>query len=42
MPPTVAIAGGSTGLGRAIVEALKEDGRYNVVILSRKVRPVSL
>lgn len=37
MSTTVAIAGGSTGLGRAIVEALKKDGRYEVLILSRKV-----
>lgn len=36
---TVAVAGGTGGLGRAIVEALVADGKQ-VVILSRKVRIV--
>lgn len=40
MSTVVAVAGGTNGLGRAIVEALKEDGRYEVVIFSRKVRPI--
>ncbi|KAK3201607.1 hypothetical protein GRF29_185g1449651, partial [Pseudopithomyces chartarum] len=31
MSTTVAIAGGSTGLGRAIVEALKKDGRLTSI-----------
>jgi NAD(P)-dependent dehydrogenase (short-subunit alcohol dehydrogenase family) len=34
---TVAVAGGSGGLGRSITEAIVAAGRYEVVILSRKV-----
>ncbi|KAJ4289073.1 hypothetical protein N0V90_011415 [Kalmusia sp. IMI 367209] len=37
MSTVVAVAGGSNGLGRAIVDALKETGRYEVLIFSRKV-----
>lgn len=36
---TIAVAGGSGGLGRAIVEALKADGRYEVFVLARKANP---
>ncbi|KAL1599833.1 hypothetical protein SLS60_007638 [Paraconiothyrium brasiliense] len=39
MSTTIAVAGGSSGLGRAIVDALKEDGHYEVLILSRKENP---
>ncbi|KAF3011158.1 hypothetical protein E8E13_011507 [Curvularia kusanoi] len=39
MSPVVAVAGGSGGLGRAIVDALKADGSYDVVILARKSNP---
>lgn len=35
---TVGVAGGTAGLGRAIVETLLTDGAYQVVILSRRVR----
>ena len=38
MSSIVAVAGGSAGLGRAIVEQLVADGRYQVIILSRSVR----
>jgi uncharacterized protein YbjT (DUF2867 family) len=34
---TVAVAGGSGGLGRSITEAIVAVGKYEVVILSRKV-----
>ncbi|KAH6668598.1 hypothetical protein F5X68DRAFT_249384 [Plectosphaerella plurivora] len=33
---TVAVAGGTGGLGRSITEAIIADGKYEVVILSRK------
>ncbi|KAF2676089.1 NAD(P)-binding protein [Lentithecium fluviatile CBS 122367] len=39
MSPVIAVAGGSHGLGRAIVDGLKADGRYEVVILGRKANP---
>ncbi|KAK5987361.1 Oxidoreductase BOA1 [Cladobotryum mycophilum] len=32
----VAVAGGTGGLGRTIVEALEEDGTHDVVVLTRK------
>ena len=35
--PTVAVAGGTGKLGRAIVEAILADGKFDVVILSREV-----
>jgi uncharacterized protein YbjT (DUF2867 family) len=38
MSSIVAVAGGSGGLGRAIIDALKADKRYTPLILSRKVR----
>lgn len=34
----VAVAGGLGNVGKTIVEVLKEDPKYNVIILSRKVR----
>jgi len=37
MSSVVAVAGGSGGLGRAITEVLKADGRYDVLVLSRTV-----
>ena len=33
----IAVAGGTGGVGRAIVDALKATGKYEVVVLSRKV-----
>ena len=40
--PTVAVAGGTGKLGRTIVEMLLENPGYNVVVLSRQVRVVSI
>lgn len=37
----VAVAGGSSGLGLTIVQALKVQGKHEVLILSRKVRRYS-
>ncbi|KAI8179641.1 Oxidoreductase BOA1 [Colletotrichum sp. SAR 10_86] len=34
---SVAIAGGTGGLGRALVEAIQARGRYQVIVLTRKV-----
>lgn len=34
----VAVAGGSSGLGLTIVQALKVQGKHEVLVLSRKVR----
>jgi uncharacterized protein YbjT (DUF2867 family) len=34
----IAIAGGSGGLGRALVEALKQHGGFEVFVLARKAR----
>ncbi|KAF2874389.1 hypothetical protein BDV95DRAFT_331579 [Massariosphaeria phaeospora] len=39
MSPVVAVAGGTDGLGRGIVEALKAGGQYEIVVLSRKTNP---
>lgn len=33
----VAIAGGTGNVGRTIVDAFKEDGKHEVIILARKV-----
>jgi uncharacterized protein YbjT (DUF2867 family) len=38
MSHIVAVAGGSGGLGRAIIDALKASSKYKSLILSRKVR----
>ncbi|KAF1957217.1 NAD(P)-binding protein [Byssothecium circinans] len=35
--PVIAVAGGSGGLGRAIVDALRASGEYDVVVLSRSL-----
>jgi len=35
--PTVAVAGGTGKLGRAIVEAIQADCKFDVVILAREV-----
>lgn len=35
--PIVAIAGGTGGFGRTIVEKLREKSSYGVVVLSREV-----
>ncbi|KAH7161739.1 hypothetical protein EDB81DRAFT_925388 [Dactylonectria macrodidyma] len=32
----VAVAGGTHGIGRAIVDAIKEQGKYQLIVLSRK------
>jgi uncharacterized protein YbjT (DUF2867 family) len=37
MPAVIAVAGGSGGLGRALVDALKADDRYEPLILARTV-----
>jgi NAD(P)-dependent dehydrogenase (short-subunit alcohol dehydrogenase family) len=37
MSSIVAVAGGSRGLGRAIVEAILADNKHHVFILSRQV-----
>jgi NADP-dependent 3-hydroxy acid dehydrogenase YdfG len=42
MSTVVAVAGGSSGLGRTIVDALKLDGRYEVLILGRKVLSIQI
>lgn len=39
---TVAVAGGTGGIGRTIVETLVEQGKHKVVILSRKVSKMNL
>ncbi|EEY16168.1 conserved hypothetical protein [Verticillium alfalfae VaMs.102] len=36
MSSVVAVAGGTGGIGRAIVEEITADGKFNVIILSRK------
>lgn len=33
--PKVAVAGGSAGIGKAIVDAIEQDGSYEYIILSR-------
>lgn len=38
MPSTVAVAGGTGGLGRALIEAILADGKFNVVIPARTVK----
>ena len=35
--PVVAVAGGTGGLGRALVDAIIATGKYEVKILSRQV-----
>jgi NAD(P)-dependent dehydrogenase (short-subunit alcohol dehydrogenase family) len=42
MSKIVAVAGGSGGLGRSIIDALNEDKKYTALILARKVRLPSL
>jgi hypothetical protein len=42
MSSNVAVAGGSQGLGRAIVDALKESGKYTTLVLSRKVHLIDM
>jgi NAD(P)-dependent dehydrogenase (short-subunit alcohol dehydrogenase family) len=34
---TVAVAGGTGGIGKTIVEELARQGKYKVLVLSRKV-----
>lgn len=36
--PVVAAAGGTAGIGRALVEGAQADGRFDVAVPSRKVR----
>jgi uncharacterized protein YbjT (DUF2867 family) len=38
----IAVAGGTGGVGRAIVDALNGTGKFEVVILSRKACSVAL
>lgn len=33
----VAVVGGTGNVGKTIVDALKKDGKYDVIVLSRKV-----
>jgi uncharacterized protein YbjT (DUF2867 family) len=35
--PVIAVAGGSGGVGKTIVEKLLEESKYDVVVLSRGV-----
>lgn len=37
MSRIIAVAGGSGHLGRAIADAIRNDGKYEVVVLGRKV-----
>jgi len=39
MSHVVAVAGGTGQLGRALVEAIKADGKYELMIFARSVRP---
>jgi uncharacterized protein YbjT (DUF2867 family) len=39
---TVAVAGGTGGVGKTIVEQLAREQKHNVVILSRKVGTSSM
>ncbi|KAG7148145.1 Oxidoreductase BOA1 like protein [Verticillium longisporum] len=39
MSSVVAVAGGTGGIGRAVVEEIIADGKFSVVILSRKADP---
>lgn len=34
----VAVAGGTGGVGRTIVETLRQNPRYKTIVLARKVR----
>lgn len=34
---TVAVAGGTGGIGRAIVEVIAEGGKHKIIVLARKV-----
>lgn len=38
MTSVVAVSGGTASLGRAITEAIVALGKYEVIVLSRKVR----
>lgn len=42
MSSLIAVAGGTGNLGRTIVEAIVADGKFEVVILGRKVRLIDL
>ena len=37
---TVLVAGGTGSIGRAIVEALVEQGKFGVIVLGRKASPM--
>ncbi|KAI1267746.1 NAD(P)-binding protein [Xylariaceae sp. FL1019] len=37
--PVVAVAGGTSSIGRSIVEAIVETGKHEVIVLSRKPNP---
>lgn len=37
---TVLVAGGTGSIGRAIVEALVEQGKFDVIVLGRKASPM--
>lgn len=38
----VAVFGGTGSVGKTIVEALKEDGTHEVVVLGRKVNAITI
>ncbi|KAI0158101.1 NAD(P)-binding protein [Xylariaceae sp. FL1272] len=37
--PVVAVAGGTSSIGRSIVEAIVESGKHEVIVLTRKLNP---
>lgn len=38
----VAVSGGLGNVGKTIVEVLKDDPKHDVIVLSRKVRTLSI
>ncbi|SPO01952.1 uncharacterized protein DNG_04625 [Cephalotrichum gorgonifer] len=39
MSPVVAVAGGTGSIGRSVVEEIVADGKFEVIVLSRKIDP---
>ena len=37
---TIAVAGGTGGVGKTIVETLLQERKYQVIVLTRGVRPL--